>query len=236
MGVALGLTIAWVIAPVQYINADAADLRLTYKEDYLRLISATYQVDNDLRAAREQIAQLGFANSAQAFNNLITRENQAGRAATLAALAHLAQDLDLRVPALALITPTPESDAPHSAVTATPTPSAFRIAEKIALTCTDEPNDAQLKFFVRDAQGRDLPNIAIEIRWANGEEIIVTGLKPEQGLGYADFDAAPGNYSAKIQNAASENATDLLIGAAPANCKTDKGATPRGWKIIFRQK
>ena len=81
-----------------------------------------------------------------------------------------------------------------------------------------------------------MPNIAISIRWENGEEIVYTGLKPERGLGYADFQAEPGTYSITLVNAQSDTVADLLIGAAPANCKTDRGVTPRGWKIVFQQK
>ena len=190
-----------------------------------------------ISAARERIGQLGLPNPTQAFNNLIIRDNQAGRASTLSALAHLAQDLGLPLSPAAVIPPTPIVEtiiAPANA-TATPPSLAFRVAEKIALTCVDEPEIARLHFSVRDAQGRELPNIAIEIRSDTAEEVVVTGLKPEQGIGYADFDATAGKYSTRIQSAASESASDLVIGAPPANCKNDKGNTPRGWKIVFKQ-
>ncbi|MBI3913246.1 MAG: hypothetical protein HY327_03450 [Chloroflexi bacterium] len=234
-GIATGLTIAWGLWPVEFINADPSDLRSSYKDDYVRMIGAGYELDGNLDAARAQLAQLKFANPTAALNQLLVQPNSPARQTN--AIVALAQDLGLNISATEFVrAPTPEP--PAISANAAPTPNAitYRVAEKSVLTCTDEPGDARLRFFVRDAQGRDLPNIAIEIRWESGEEVVVTGLKPEQGPGYADFDAAPGTYQSNIQNAAGESATDLIVGTAPANCKTDRGATPRGWKIVFRQK
>ncbi len=236
LGLGVGLVIAWVVAPVQYINADPVDLRTVYKQDYLRLISAAYQADGNLQAARTHIQLLGITDLAQTFDNLIRQANSNERQfAMTVALARLAHDLGLKIQsAAAFLTPTPE--APLVTASATPIPVTYRVAEKITLTCADEPEDAYLRLIVRDARGRDVPNTPIEIRWETGEETLYTGLKPEQGLGYADFIAAPGKYSAKIQNAAGDTAADLVIGTSPANCKSDRGATPRGWRIVFRQK
>jgi hypothetical protein len=55
-------------------------------------------------------------------------------------------------------------------------------------------------------------------------------------VGYADFDATPGVFSVTIPNTASERTGDLLIGEPPANCRNDRGSTPRGWKLVFQQK
>ena len=93
-----------------------------------------------------------------------------------------------------------------------------------------------MQFIVRDAQGKDLPNIAIEIRWAGGEDTVYTGLKPERGAGYADWDAVSGNYAVTIPGTSSDIVEDLRVGEPPANCRNDRGQTPRGWKIIFQQK
>ncbi len=236
LGVASGLGVAWGIAPVQFSNADPADLRSTYKDDYLRMISAAYELDGDLPTARGRLSQLGLANPAQALDDLVQYEQQNGaRPETLGALARFAQDAGFRLSSPVVIMP-PESSAIVISPAQTPPAVIFNLAEKTALSCTDQPDRAQLKFVVRDAQGRELPNIAIEIHWEAGEEVIYTGLKPEQGSGYADFEAEPGKYSAKIQNSTGENVTELNIAAPPAHCKNDRGATPRGWKIVFKQK
>ena len=111
----------------------------------------------------------------------------------------------------------------------------FTLVEHTQLSCTDEPDAPHLRFIVRDANGHDLPNVASQIRSAAGDDTVYTGLKPERGVGYADFEATPGTFSVTLLNAQSDTVSDLLIGDAPANCRTDRGATPRGWKLVFQQ-
>ena len=113
---------------------------------------------------------------------------------------------------------------------------SFKLVEHAQLSCVDEPESAYLRFFVRDAAGHDLPNVAIEIRGKDATETIFTGLKPERGAGYADYEATPGTYAVTILNSQSETFANLVIGEMPANCKADRGATPRGWTLIFQQK
>ncbi len=228
MGVGLG--VAWGVLPVEFVNAEPADLTSISKSDYLHMISAAYELDSDLNAARAQVAQLKIANPTAAFNQLLAQKNLPPR--DLANIAALAHDLGLKTQPVTI----PATPAAPVTLAPPPTLITYLVAEKTALTCAEEPNTARLQFSVRDAQDKEQPNVTIEIRSDAGEEMLVTGLKPERGAGYADFEAPPGAYQAKIQNAAGDAATDLVIGAPPANCKTDKGATPRGWKIIFRQK
>ncbi len=244
VGLVIGLTIAWVLWPVQFTNADPSDLRQAYKDDYVRMISAAYQVDGNLVKTKQRLAQLRLGNSIQTINALIARERQTR------------PNPSFQMPLFALAqavaaTPTPERHTP--VVTATPrgTPPgvtalptalptvpvpAFRLVQRTPLTCSDEPETARLRVYVRDSEGKELPNVGIEIRWANGDDTIYTGLKPERGLGFADFEADPNTYTVTILNAQSDPAQNLQVGAAPANCKNDRGATPRGWKLIFQQK
>src|SRR5512135_2596082 len=76
VGLAIGLTIAWVLWPVQFTNADPSDLRQVYKDDYVRMISAAYQVDGNLVKAKQRLSQLRLGNSIQTINALIARERQ----------------------------------------------------------------------------------------------------------------------------------------------------------------
>ena len=237
LGFAIGLVITWVLWPVQYSNVDATDLRPAYKDDYIRMISAAYQVDGDLNAAKEQLNQLGLKNPAQSINDLIARDRAASTsAASLQALSRLVQGLSVK-PELSTARQTSAPQPQAVAVVTTPTVVVprFKLVEHTQLGCQDEPNAAHLLFIVRDAVGDDLPNVGIQIRWNGGDDTVYTGLMPEHGIGYADFEAAPGAYSATILNAQSDTVSGLVIGDAPANCKTDRGATPRGWKLVFQQ-
>jgi hypothetical protein len=240
-GVAVGLLITWVILPVEFHNADPADLRPALKDDYVRLISLAYETDGDLAVAQRRLSALALAHPAQTFTDLIEREIRSADApATQDALIHLSHALGWKLPYTALRPPpTPRGGATLIVtVIATPVPRvpSFALVEHAQLSCVDAPDSAYLKFFVRDAAGKDLPNIAIEIRGKDLIETIYTGLKPERGVGYADYEAAPGTYAVTILNSQTETFANLVIGEMPANCKADRGQTPRGWKLVFQQK
>ncbi len=231
--------VTWGLWPIEFKNADLADLRPALKDELVLLISLAYEQEGDLRTAQQRIAALRLANATQTFDRLITREKQNSQE-TLSqdALIHLGQALGLALPytasRLAPGAPTPITVY----VVATPVPQVltFRVVEHTPLTCADEPESGKLRIIVKDVNGKDLPNIGIEIKSGEITETIYTGLKPERGIGYADYDAHPGTYSARVLNAESELVSNLVIGDAPADCRTDQGQTPRGWKIVFQQK
>lgn len=241
VGVVLGLLITWVLWPVEFKNADPADLRQSLKDDYVRMISLAYEADGNRDLAQRRLVALNLTNPAQTFNDLIEREiRNANDPATQDALIHLSQALGFKPPYTALRpAPSPRGGTPVTvAVVATPAASvpSFQLVGHTQLTCADEPESAYLKFFVRDPAGHDLPNLAIEIRGKDILETIYTGLKPERGIGYADYEAAPGTYSVTILNSQTETFANLVIGEMPANCRADRGVTPRGWKLVFQQK
>ena len=49
-----------------------------------------------------------------------------------------------------------------------------------------------IQVFALDSNGEPVPGIEIIVTWEGGENHFYTGLKPEVGLGYADFSMAPG--------------------------------------------
>lgn len=238
-GIALGLILTWGILPITFTNADPADLRPALKDDYVRMTSSAYATSANLETARRRIAALGLADPTQVFDHLIALEQNSKKTDTQDALIHLGQALGLKLPYTAQ-RPAPGVPTPATLyVIATPMPTvlSFRLVEEAPLTCADEPDTAHLRISVRDSQGRALPNIGIEISNADTQEreTIYTGLKPERGIGYADYEALPGKYQVRILDAVSETVSNITIGAAPANCRADRGATPRGWKLVFQQ-
>jgi hypothetical protein len=229
LGAGIGLFIAWGLWPVELINADPSDLRPQHKEDYVRMISQVYVADGDLEAAKARLNQLGPASTSSFFGNLISSEaGGGGDQITFDALVRLAQALGF--------TSIPLVDAANTVTIPMASRLRFRLTERTMLSCIDEPDEPYLQVSVRDQRGRDLPNVAVGIHWVSGEDTLYTGLKPERGSGYADFQAASTTYSLTIQNAPSDIAENLIVGDPPANCKNDRGTTPRGWKLVFQQK
>jgi hypothetical protein len=241
VGLAFGVLITWVILPIEFKNAAPAALRPTLKDEYVRLISLAYEADGDVTRAQNRLHALALAQPAQTFADLIEREiRNANAPATQDALIHLSHALGYKLPYTALRPPPQPRGGTTIIVTVVATPIArvpsFALIEHAQLSCLDEPENAYLRFYVRDAAGNDLPNVAIEIRGKDSIETIYTGLKPERGLGYADYQAAPGTYAVTILNSHTETFSNLVIGAPPTNCQADRGQTPRGWKLVFRQK
>lgn len=137
----LGLYIAWNVAPVSYSNSDPVDLGTSEKEDYIRMIAATYNIEGDLQLANRRLYYLQVPQLDATVSNLIRKE-QNPRAQQ--ALAHLL--LDLRDPAVALARPTNTprpvgirynpTTAPVSPTVSMPTPAETATAVSIQVENT----------------------------------------------------------------------------------------------------
>ncbi len=234
IGIAIGLGIAWGLWPVQYTNADPADLRLAYKDDYIRMVGAMFEMDGDLAGAKRRLSLLNSGTPANTVNDFLAREKDRSKDwKTQAAVFHLAQVLYGTVK---FLPPTPPGTAVPSVVSYASKSAVpvFRLIERTPLTCDDEPLQAHLRLVVRDAHGADLPNVAIEIRWSLGDDTVYTGFKPERGVGFADYAAAADTFTVSVLNATGDTAT-VPVGEAPVDCRADRGVTPRGWKLVFKQ-
>jgi hypothetical protein len=85
-----------------------------------------------------------------------------------------------------------------------------------------------LSVVVYDAQGDPLPNVELLIRWPEGEDRFFTGLKPEQGAGYADYALTAGqSYQVGIVGIESDVAQDIVVDA----CADGALAS---WELVFR--
>jgi len=85
-----------------------------------------------------------------------------------------------------------------------------------------------LSVVVYDAQGDPLPNVELLIRWPEGEDRFFTGLKPEQGVGYADYALAAGqSYQVGIVGIESDVAQDIVSDACA-------DGTRASWELVFR--
>jgi hypothetical protein len=79
--------------------------------------------------------------------------------------------------------------------TRTPSPTstqgaAFLLQEK-QLLCNPEQTSPLIQVEIQDAAGQPVPSIELVVTWDGGEDHFFTGLKPELGMGYADFVMTP---------------------------------------------
>lgn len=92
---------------------------------------------------------------------------------------------------------TAETSPPSEAAVQGPTPSPtnsppFILQESWAI-CDPTLGETLIQVTATDGEGNGVPGVTLEISLGNNsQEIFYTGLKPELGLGYADYLAEPG--------------------------------------------
>jgi hypothetical protein len=113
--------------------------------------------------------------------------------------------------------------------TATPTPD-------YAVVSSDnecESGPSQIRVTVQTADGAGLPGVDVWITWDGGADRFVTGLKPEFGAGYGDFDMQP-NVTYRV-GAGTQSALALVTNVRAAPCTTVSGGEGRlSWDIVLR--
>lgn len=101
VGLGLGFLFGWGLWPVQYHDTTPAQLRPDYRDEYLRLVALSYQVEPDLAQARARLAAMG---DTAPFPQLVARIEAwiaAGASpAALEPLIQLARDLGVDTPAM----------------------------------------------------------------------------------------------------------------------------------------
>jgi hypothetical protein len=98
--------------------------------------------------------------------------------------------------------------------------------------CDPDLEDPQIQILVTDAGGNPVPGVEIIIQWDQEEENFFTGLKPEFGLGYADFTMTPDVvYTLHIADGG-----QLIQDLAAQECSTNNGERYWGsWLLTFTQ-
>lgn len=262
-GIGIGLFLAWYIFPVSYTNAQPYDLSAAEKDDIIKMIAASYALDNDFALAAQRLYYLQLPDAAARVTALAQSE---AHPLTQQALVKLR--LGMESPSVALkrptftprptrnLTPQPRvtvivleptavlpTPVPPTALptplppTSEPNPNAprFVLVERRALNCISVGGGGFIQVEVRDANGRGLPGILVEVNSARGTEQFYTGLKPERGIGYGDVAVSPGNYAVHlVENAQSDVVEDLRIDANVVECGNDLTAT-QGWYLVFQQ-
>lgn len=100
---------------------------------------------------------------------------------------------------------TPAPTVPLPSLTYTPTgapvlpaPPKFQLTAQ-ELICA-EGRAPRIEVIVEDASGNGVPGVELWLLWADGADRAVTGLKPDYGSGYADFDLITGfDYQLSVE-------------------------------------
>jgi hypothetical protein len=259
-GLALGLTLTWVVWPVQYYDTDPVDLRPEHKEDYIVLIGAAYAVDGDLARAEARLAKLKEKDIGSVAAGLAESYLREGRdveetrglakladalgVSTSAILVYIATPTPLPTftpegPSIALGPPPPMVPTSTPPATAEPpeatiTPEAvFHLLEKRRFC--ESQGGGRILVYIRDEEEQGLPNVSITISWPEGEDEFFTGLKPEEDHGYADFEMQQGIvYNLAIAGAAGVEGLNTEFSAA--DCPNTAQPVPSSWRLVFQRR
>jgi hypothetical protein len=245
IGLATGLYYSWFANPVQYLDAAPASLSSGFKEDYVALIAASYAATDDLERARLRLATLRLDDPAGVLSQLAQSRLAEGKPEfEVRALARLAAVLGERPSSLSF-TPTPIGSPPDSTPsptrppatstqrptrTATATPGApyeLVLQEEV---CDPRIGESQTQINILNAAGAGIPGVEILVVWDRGQDRFYTGLKPELGMGYADFTMTDGVvYSLQVSDA-----DQILTGLRSFTCEED-GGFPGSWGLTYQQ-
>ena len=128
-------------------------------------------------------------------------------------------------PALSSSTPRPTSTALPSQ------PVPFKLTGQDEV-CDPNLPEGLLQILVLSSSRKQMPGMEIDITWENGEEKFFTGLKPELGIGYADFIMTP-EVAYNVQLA---SGSDIAAGLIAPTCQDPAGENYTGGiKLTFQR-
>ncbi len=247
-GLTGGLLYTWVLDPVKEYNAAPDSLAVGEKLVYLGLIGDLYAYEGDLARAKARLAELGVKADGPILAGFVEQYlDSGGQPEEVRNLAGLARDLGASGGVLLVFSsgPSPASSpvaspsasalpipSPTLMPTATPLPAFRLIAQTAACAAPGQPG--QIRVLVQDAEGKGLPGIEIVVSWAAAQDRFFTGLQPDQGLGYADFEMAPQTeYEVTLAGFRGDVAHRLSSEVSPGACPT--GTVALDWHLTFQQ-
>jgi len=245
IGVAGGLLYTWVLDPVEYYDTAPDALHIQDKSIYANIIGDLYICEGDLNLTQARLAALGLEADGLTLTDLIEQYlDSGGRPEDARNVAQLARDLGASGGVLLVFgaepvsspqvdpSPTVPATDPALAPTMTPAPS-FRLVEQTAL-CADAGQPGRIGIWVEDEGGIGLSGIQVVVSWAMGQDRLSTGLRPEQGKGYADFEMKPKvEYEVTLAELRGDVAEGLRSELAAGICPTDTIALD--WRLVFQR-
>jgi hypothetical protein len=97
--------------------------------------------------------------------------------------------------------------------------------------CQDNRETPRIEIFVQTKEGAGIPGSEIWVTWSGGADRFVTGLKPEVGLGYADFEMGPDKVYAV---AVGDPQLPVVSGLRAEPCQqVGSAASLSSWRLVF---
>jgi len=245
-GIAAGLGYTWLLDPIESYESAPRSLRLEDRYVYLAIIGDLYYEEGDLARAESRLAAVGIEAEGPVLATMLEDYLDAGgRAEEVRNLARLAETLGASGGVLNVFalepspspeptdTVAPEEVTPPTAMpTLTPAPT-FLLTEQTAI-CAEPGKPGTILVWVRDAEGSGLPGVEVVVSWSTGQDRFFTGLRPEQGQGYADFEMAPEvEYDVSLASFRGDTVQGLSSDLAPGVCPTDTLALD--WRLAFER-
>jgi hypothetical protein len=237
LGLAIGLGISWWVAPNGRTDSSPAALRADYKDEYRLLIATSYGLSGDLGRAESRLALLQDASPSASLLDLALRLRSSQ---TRSIIFPDSNERSINVLTMLANAVQQTSQPSSTPVVGTSSPILSTVTRTIApfeLLSRNDICDPQVvpqlaMLDTRDPSGHGLPGIEIIVSWGDGSQRLVTGFKPSQGLGYADFFLTPGiEYS--VQALPSSTA---VTGVTAPECTAEDGTTyDGGILLIFEQ-
>jgi len=246
LGLAGGLVFAWGLDPSEIKDTTPKALRPRDKLVYLAAIGDLYAHDGDLSQAKARLVELDVKPDGPALAAMIEQYLESGgQPEEVRNLSHLAKALGASGGVLQVFAaaPTP-SLAPATVISAqpgasstpalSPTPApTFRLIEQTAL-CAQPGQPGRIEVWVRDSAGNELAGMEIVASWSAGQDRFFTGLRPEQGSGYADLQMAPHvEYEVAMAAYNGDVAQGLTSDLQPGVCP--ESTVAQEWRLTFQQ-
>jgi hypothetical protein len=267
VGIALGLSYAWLIDPIQEISTRPEQLRQEDKAHYAVAILLNFAYDSDLGMAVNRLLELnlgtdpiaevaamacnlartGYVDSTAGLRGvraMRTFYQLQGRSGCADTIIPDPQDVPLEI-AIEVATPTqtlppPPSKTPGADI-GSPTPNSIVLVPTIPpqrsyegfpfqTYCSVELSGT-IEVRVRDGNNQDVYGETIRVQWDGGSSDFVTGLKPERGVGYADFQMEAGRSYSISMPGRSDPLTQPIVADS---CFTESGEQAiTSYVIIF---
>jgi len=257
IGIILGVIYTRYIQPVEYIDASPVLLRHDFKDQYRILIAAAYSANGDLVRAKARLELLKDPDIFRALSEQAQRSlGENGSSAEARSLGLLAIALGQAPPGPALAVTraaTPPASAPAlatpvdlnapvsspSAILTTASSQVNPAASDGAYTllskekiCDQSLPAPLIQVQVSDQLNRPISGVLFIVKWQSGEERFYTGLKPERGLGYADYTLDPAQVYSIQPGESGESTPDI----AAVECTSASGERFWGaWLLSYVQ-